>query len=270
MDKLSRYNQKLLAAIGTVALIILIFVLFSVVWKEVSRALRSTSNQIADITVDKPAQNKSGGQINLRDQQITFGEPHLLDTIMPLYIIEISLVNLENPEMIEDDLRMYMDSFDSHVGEGVYRRYYEEPINNLILYNQGNSTKQRIFDRKAFIPHYQFYQRDGSSYILINAVLEDTNDDELINGKDKLSFVLYNIDNNTLMVHEEMNKEYLGFKVLKNSDEVILSFGIDKNKNDRIELGREPVHLKSLSLKTGNIIDFVDEQMIKEIQSIID
>jgi aminopeptidase-like protein len=60
------------------------------------------------------------------------------------------------------------------------------------------------------------------------------------------------------------------FYVTMVGDEVILSYAKDKNGNGEIERDVEPVILKSISLENFEISDFISEDEVKRIQSIID
>ena len=62
------------------------------------------------------------------------------------------------------------------------------------------------------------------------------------------------------------------YRLTHESDEVILRFAIDKDKDGEIDeyQYREPIILKSLRLESGEVCELIDESMVKQIQSLID
>ncbi|MCP4521087.1 MAG: hypothetical protein GY827_05295 [Cytophagales bacterium] len=95
MDKLQRYNQKLLAVFGTLitagSAILIIIGLFTFIKDYIKRNNRHTTNDHS-LTID--TSNVNNNIIKIK-QEISFEKAQLIDTVKRTYLIPVAQVNLE-------------------------------------------------------------------------------------------------------------------------------------------------------------------------------
>ena len=268
MDKLSRYNQKLLAAIGTLVLAILCISIVVAGAQLIANFFQNMSDQrIFDNALTVEAPESDSTQARMQDQQATFETPILIDTPNAIYIIPISQVNLEVPEIVSVPELGLMDSYgldeaSIYLHTGVY--------NNIVVYNQKESSNALVFDRKTHVGLFQNHKVDSNQYLLMVGTQTDSNQDNKLNDEDLQSFFVYNMATQELKAFAFSTMGLVDFYVMHRSDEVILRFAMDKDQNGEVSRFQEPVYLKRLALSNYKVTDLVDQSMVDKIQSLVD
>ena len=93
MDKLLRYNQKLLAALGTLVLAIVCIFTLVVGGKLITELFQDMRDErIFDNALTVEASESDSTQAVMRDQQATFKMPILIDTPNAIYIPSFFIV----------------------------------------------------------------------------------------------------------------------------------------------------------------------------------
>ncbi len=75
--------------------------------------------------------------------------------------------------------------------------------------------------------------------------------------------------NKTLHKISYENMGFIDYHVIFGTDEVLLQFAEDKNRNGTIEELKEPVYLKSFSVTEKTASDFIDSLKLAKIQQLI-
>jgi hypothetical protein len=138
------------------------------------------------------------------------------------------------------------------------------------LYNKPLQTKKAVFKQKVSINFFRNYKLNNNKFLLLEGANQDTNKDNLLNEEDLKVFFIYDITTDELKEYKVESMGLVDFYVTMVGDEVILSYAKDKNGNGEIERDVEPVILKSISLENFEMSDFISEDEVKRIQSIID
>ena len=266
MDKLSKYNQKLLAAIGTLALVglgLLLLVGGGIFATELVRDYNRQNARDNALTIEAPSDPTAQANDAVRDQEITFGMPRLIDTLRAVYLIPVSQVNLKDPESIEDsEAFLRYDSKKFKYGSRYSGRY-----NNIVVYDQTNDL---VFDSKTHISSFQPYAIQNTQYLLMEGTRTDSNQDKKLNSADLKSFYSYNLLTKELMEFTFDSMGLVDFYVTHDSDEVILRFAKDKDQDGEIDEYQEPAYLKRLQLSNYQIGDLLDPDITHKIQRLID
>ena len=154
-DKLTQYNQKLLAIIGTtiaIGLGLMIVITGSVFVYELIRDMSKPDNDNALTVYIEQDSDETAQQ--LRKQEISFSKPRLIDTLKSIYLIPVSQVNLENPEEVQNEEPNRSDYF----GKRKYPKYnYSGSYNNIVLLHHKTDTKSKVFDTKVNINSFENY-----------------------------------------------------------------------------------------------------------------
>lgn len=130
----------------------------------------------------------------------------------------------------------------------------EEDITDLKTLNEKGSIK---IGKKKYI-------------LLIIGTNKDSNKDGKMNGDDLTSLFIYNIAEDSITEYGFEDKGLEDYYMTVNSSDMILRYTKDLDKNGIADSYQEPRILKSLNLKTGKMIDFLDAEQLKEIQDLID
>ena len=263
---LQKYNQRLLAIIGTLLIATLIVSLLFAI----SLAIMDSFDDDFDdnsITVN-PTNDTTLNPLQLR-QDITYGDPRIIDSLESLYLISVSQVNLEN-NYINDNEGAPIERYN---GKSLFSkksfRSYRGNFNNIILYNQLENTKTILFDKKIFINSFSNHEIESTHYLLIAAALDDSNKDGKLNNVDLRGFFIYNIDTHTMKEFVLENHSFSDFYIPFNSNEILLDYSVDKNNNGRINFGKEPNVIKKLNINNWELNDFIDVDSKNKLQLLI-
>ena len=270
MDKLSRYNQKLLAALGTLVLAIVCIFTLVVGGKLITELFQDMRDErIFDNALTVEASESDSTQAVMRDQQATFKMPILIDTPNAIYIIPVSQVNLETPEIANIPELGLMDSY--NYGASQASIYLHTGVyNNIVVYNQKDGINKLVFTQKTHVGSFQNYVVDSNQYLLMVGTQTDSNQDSKLNDADLQSFFLYSVATQELIAFAFDTMGLIDFYVMHDSDEIVLRFAKDKDQNGEVSGFQEPVYLKRLTLSDYKVTDLVDQSMVNRIQSLVD
>lgn len=270
--KLERYNQKLLAVLGTIAVVALVlFVLFmgGLIINEVMRNFRFNDQPDNALIVDSDSTEiKENTEEFIRKQELTLGTPRLIDTLQSLYLIPVSQVNLKEPEQVRR--RKTEVLLDLSMSKGYGYHSYSGYFNNIILYNRLADTKTPVFAEKVLLTQFEHREIDSRLYLLISGTTKDTNKNGKLDGADLQSFWLYDLQTADLKQVAFEGLSLNAYYVPHASAEILLSMSLDKDRNGEIDEYREPTIIKRLDLTSGKVDDLVDDRLRKQLQELID
>jgi hypothetical protein len=268
MDKLSKYNQKLLAIIGTIILAgfgLLILIGAGVLVFELSRDYDNQRIRDNTLTIELKSDSVTEFNNKVRNQEVTFETLRLIDSLNSIYVIPISQVNLMDSEGINEILD-FNESRKIRYGRNRYTGTY----NNIIVYHQKKRRNTLVFNDKINVSSFQDYVIKGIQYLLIEGAKIDSNKDKKLNNTDLKSFFSYNILSGELNEFTFKDMGLVDYYVTYDSDEIILRYAKDKDINGEINEYQEPIYAKKLTLSDYKIYDLVDQKMVDKIQNLID
>ncbi|MEX0811625.1 MAG: hypothetical protein WD048_05360 [Chitinophagales bacterium] len=269
-NKLKRYNQKLLAIIGTLVLVGIGMIFLTGGYFLVDRVIRDTQRRNAQdnaLTVDGQVET-DGTTTKIRKQEISFAKPRLIDTLQSIYLIPVSQVNLENPEIIENE---GFKKGSNAYGSRKYSYYrYSGSYNNIIIYNQKNNQKTPVFEVKVNINSFQNYIIQNKQYLFISGTTYDSNKDGKLKDSDLQSFFIYDIHEDKLETVEFEKMGLVDYYILYNTDEIILRFGKDKDENGEFDRYKEPIYMKKYSISENKTIDLINKELTNKLQKLIE
>jgi hypothetical protein len=180
--KLEKYNQRLLAIIGTLVLVSLVVILLISGTFFIIGLIDDFGRDKRDNTLVAAPTYDSISGILLREQEISFEPPTLIDSTLELYIIPISQLNLNEEEYIQNEV--LFDKFSSGDRRSKMRIEYRGRFNNIILYNKPLQTKKAVFKQKVSINFFRNYKLNNNKFLLLEGANQDTNKDNLLNEED--------------------------------------------------------------------------------------
>ncbi len=268
MEKLKKYNQILLATFGSLAVLGLVFLLLFLMVEFFEDWNRDRNRYQDNDLVVAPTLNTT--QDTLKTQGLVYSMPVLLDTLPQIHIITVSQVTLETPqEVYASENAMYDIPMtrrgrikSAKIG---YRRNGD--FNNLILFDGIRDTKNPIFDFKCMVSSFQFWKVNNTSYLIIVGTSIDSNKDNKLNYSDLADLYIYEIGSKSIQKLRVDNHGFISYKIIYDSDELIIQYGEDINKNGEYESYVEPNILKHYSLETKKISPFISTQLMNQLEN---
>ena len=138
IEKIKNYNQKLLAILGSIAIIFALIGLVMFISFVIDEYRSNNYNDDTGILSEDKIEKLQ--KENKREQVISYRTPKLIDTINQLYIIPVSHKSLNESEEIDDKVLGLMNAsgdFQNESDQRYSRRYYGD-FNNILVYDQKN------------------------------------------------------------------------------------------------------------------------------------
>ncbi|WP_207430951.1 hypothetical protein [Sabulibacter ruber] len=267
MERLRAYNQKLLAFIGT---LIAAGVLGLFLVGAFLLVIELFDNQGSDYeeapSISLPGKKTGGTKQQQRKQEISFHSPDLIDTATHLYLIPVSLRN--TPQNVDQRTMETMVEAVTSSSRGYREGYhYEGAYSNIVLYDQPRGTTHAVFNQTVNLGSFRNFQIKGQQYLLIKGCRKDTNQDAKLNEEDLQSFYVYDVAAKRLQEISFPNMGLETYTVLHQSDQIVLSFGVDQNQDGILE--REPMVLKRYSLTDRKAVDLINPNLVKQLQGLV-
>ncbi|WP_121668011.1 hypothetical protein [Mesonia aquimarina] len=264
--KIEKYNQRLLAILGTLIVVFLIVALIAFISITIIENRRFNNNDKGILSDEKIEQLQKE---NKREQIISYETPILIDTLKSKYIIPVSYRNLKKKEDINGLLNATSSANYEKTDNRYSRAFYGE-FNNVIVYNSINNIKKKLFNKRVNFNDIKTEYFDDDILLLIKASDKDTHKDGVINLDDFKSLYFYSFTQNQSKKIGIENMDVYNYKFLNNSKDLIIEFGVDKNKNGRYENYNEPIIIKKYDFKTGKLINVIDKEMNSELQNTLE
>lgn len=264
MDKLTRYNQKLLAIIGTLVLIAIVIGFVAGTGGVIFSLIDSSDDQAHGLQVK---QNAAAGDTTLiRTQEISFNQPIQLDSGSTQFLIPVGQVNLEKPTSVK-----FEGGSDSRLS-AYYKSYRWQYglFNNFALYDYETGQSKKIFDQRVAITRWLYLKKDAINVLLFKGSNNDDNGDQRIDEEDYQSLFVYYLKDQQLKKYDFEKRTVVDFEPMENTPLIALKIGVDKNGDFEFERRREPQEIQVLNLKSRAVKKIIPDPLRTEIQNIVD
>ena len=265
-DKLTRYNQKLLAIIGTSIIITAGALLIIGLGGLIIAFFSADSQNDPGIQIRNEADAHADSLEIIRTQAITFHSEYQLDTAEAIYLIPVGQVNLEKEERI----KLEGGSGFEYASSDYDYEYHHGLFNNFVFYDFETGQKVKLFNEKVAITDWVYLKIGSIDVLLFQGTKTDTNGDNQLDYNDYQCLFAYYINNEELIEYNFEHKSVLGFEHMKKTDLVSIKVGIDKNGDFEFDRKREPQEIVTLNVKTKETQKLISEDLKQEIQQIID
>lgn len=266
MDRLKSYNLIILAIIGTLLLIYLI--IGGVVYGYDMLAYESYDDYNYEPGIISEEVTDSLISEEIRKQIITFNKIELIDSVNRIYLIPVSHRNLDNDESTGELLGLtnqFVDKYES--------RRYKSGVNynNLITYHANENTSKVIFENRISISDYLSIENEGNQYVVIRGTNEDSNKDGYVDSYDVQKMFVYDILKEEIQeIKTKERLSYINFANTLKDQELIIQFGVDRNKNGEYDIKIEPKIYFKLKISEGVLIPIVTEEQINSLQKLLE
>jgi len=261
MDKLNRYNQKLLAIIGTAAIAAAGLALLIAIGGLIVSLIDFSSPRENGLRTQNVNETSEENKEIIRTQEVSFNAPYQLDTAQAKYLIAVGQVNLKESERISMGSGR-SNKFSYYTNYGLF--------NNFIYFDYEKGLNKKLFDEKVAITQWAFLQKDSIEVLLFKGTSTDDNSDNQMNGDDYQTLFAYYLSDEKLKRYDFSHKTVLDFSHMQKTDLVAIELGVDKDQNYAFESSKEPQEITTLNISTRQIQAIVAQEVKNEIQSIVD
>jgi hypothetical protein len=267
IEKIKNYNHKLLAVLGTIGGIFLVVALVSFIFIVIQESRRFNYNE-PETGILSEEKIEELQKENKRKQVISYESPILIDTLNLNYIIPVSHKTLNETEDITGLLNAFTSS-DSGIlkkKDVRYSRRFYGIFNNVILYDGKNGTNSKLFNSRLNFEKIETEYFENEILLLIKASGKDTFKDGVINLKDFSSLYIYSLKEGKMRKIEISGMDVYHFNFIKKTKDLIIEFGVDKNKDGFYESYNEPTIIKRYDFQNEKLVDIIDAKINSELQ----
>ncbi|MGW9684789.1 hypothetical protein [Flagellimonas sp. 2504JD1-5] len=266
--KIEKYNQRLLAVLGTVAVIFLIIALIAFISITIIEHLRYNDDIETGILSDERIEELQ--KENKREQVISYDNPRLIDTLNSVYVIPVSHKTLNEPEDIGKTLNAFSSSDDYEKSDSRYSSYHYGAFNNLIVYDAKKRTNRSLFDKRVNFNQITAEYFDDDIFLLMKVSEKDTHKDGVINLLDFKRLYIYSFKKKEIKTIGIDGMDIASYKFINNGKDLTIRFGVDKNDDGKYEEHNEPTLIKRYDFENGKLNEIVDEKLNSELQKILE
>lgn len=267
IEKVKIYNQKLLAVLGTIAGIFLVVALISFISIVIQEHRRFDYDEPETGILSEEKIEKLQEE-NKREQVISYDTPILVDSINSKYIIPISHKTLNEKEEITGILNAFSgaDRAEEIKRDKRYSREFYGTYNNIVVYDNANGTNKKLFSNRVNFNEIISEHLDDDILIIVKASERDTFKDGVVNLKDLRELYIYSMKEKKMRKIGIKGMDIYNFEFIPKSKNLIIEFGIDKNKDGTFERFNEPTILRKYNFKTQKLIEIIDKKINIELQ----
>ncbi|RLD61557.1 MAG: hypothetical protein DRJ01_07690 [Bacteroidetes bacterium] len=266
IEKIKKYNQKLLATLGTILVLIAIVGLILITYVTISDISSSYryNNQDDGILSDEKIEELQ--KENKRQQLISYEIPRLVDTLNLVYIIPVSHKTLNSAEFIDGEVLELLNTGGNYKIDSRYSKQYYGDFNNLLIYDYKSDNIEKLFVDRVNFENIQTEYFKDDILILFKAATKDTYKDGVVNQLDYKTLFLYSLKDRMLREIKLKNADVSQIEFVENSKDLLIKFGLDHNKDGEFDEYTEPSLIKKYDFKSGELQDIVNEKINKELQ----
>jgi len=272
IEKIKNYNQKLLAVLGSIAVLFGIIGLLMMVFFFIQDLTRSSRYNNPDEGILSEEKIEELQKENKRKQLISFETPRLVDSLNLVYVIPVSHKTLESEESIiehEDKVMGLLDTRSYKFNKRASRHYYGD-FNNLLIYDYKNQTTDKLFANRVNFENIQSEYFSDDIFVLFKASSGDTNKDGVINQDDLKTLFLYTLKDKRLTEIALEDADISDIKFVENSKNLIINFGLDYNKDGKFNSYLEPSVIKKYDFENKKLVDIVSQDINNELQKMLE
>jgi len=236
--KLQKYNQRIIAIVGTLFLVILLIALIAILKELVDELFPDETQPYASVFSEEK-QDASSSE-NLVTQQISYGKPILVDTTAMVFVIPVhnEIVNKTKNKSLFARFTFYETVVEEVIFE--YSKIYSRDFNNLILWDYNSNSKQVLLKDRIAAGGLTRVKVNGKRYLVFVIADTDSNKDGLINNLDNISLLIYSLDTQEKRKIAYDNATLISYHYLKGRNEIFMEFKKNQQKSEEKVIQVEP------------------------------
>jgi hypothetical protein len=276
IEKIKNYNQKILALVGTLSVVLLvlfIIMMTSEVWSHFDIGYHH-NNTPSGLLSDDNVENLN--QENLRKQIISYESPWLIDTLNTAYIVPVSIQTLKKPEEIviaDDGLMSLMDTSPdfSRSKRGYYNtKHFEGNYANLILYKPLENKTQSLFSKRILIGSVRVYYFKDDILLVFYSAEKDTNKDGIIGLDDIRNLCVYSLNKGTLKKISDGDNSVEDYQFIEDSKDLLVEFQLNQYKKTQFKNSRIPGKIMKYGYDSQELANIIPQKIQDDMQKLVE
>ncbi len=259
--KLTKYNQRLLAILGTTILLISVFG-FSMFIYESSFKYRPRSKSgilSNEITTELLA-------AGMRKELASYQDFILVDSVNLIYAIPVSSISLDEEEAISESMNLaFADGY--FFEKPISKRIYFGKYCNLILYSALIEETELIFKERMAFSTFENFDFQGRSFLIFMGASEDTDQDGFITNSDLQSVYLIDLLDPTPLKIGFSKMGAVQYTLALESSQIVIEFLLDDGTRN---LDMRPSTLVRYNFKTNEIENIIPNQIQSSVQKTLE
>jgi len=267
MKDLQKYNQRLLAVLGSLVVLGLVLIIVIGLFEFISKQIRRKSSPKAHkgIVIDQnQVVDTSAFSFS---QEISILQPYQLDSTKPVFIIPIGQKDQTTKRLKVIHAGMGFSS--QEAVDDYYYSSFSGLYNNFVLIDYTRNIRIPIFNSKIALTEWAYLKIDSSQLILFKGTDKDVNTDGRLNDDDFQSLFVFNIETLETKELSFKNQTVIEFEPLNKTSKIYVRTGKDINMDNEFEYYKEPTDLYFYDVSTGESETLVPEEVKVEIQKIL-
>lgn len=269
IEKVKNYNQKLLAVLGTVVVLIAIVGVISISYFTINEINNRNLYDTQEDGILSDEKIELLQKENKRQQIISYEQPKLVDTLNLIYIIPVSHKTLNKAELMDEGGVGLMSIKSENYYGGIDVRYSEQyygDYNNLLIYDFKNNTTEKLFSERINFRAIQTKTFEDDILILFKASTKDTYKDGVVNQRDYKVLFIYSIREKKIRSIKLDSADVYQINFVENSKDILIEFGIDYNKDGTFDEYSEPSLIKKYNFEFNKLEDILSKELTEELQ----
>lgn len=269
INKVRNYNQKLLAAFGSLAVILIIVLIIISISTFISDIRWRNRDIEPEIVSNEVAEDNYENQI--RTHQVSFETLRLIDTANVVYLLPVSQSALKLDEFIDKNSIPSNGSLGLLDMYGGYSNFYydDKSYNNAIIFDSRDASVEKLFQKRLSINKIYIKQIETASYVFFAVTDKDSNKDGILNADDFKTLYYYSVRDKELTEVKSDNTDFVDFDIIPNKSQIIIKYGLDKDANGKYDWD-EPMIMKVYSIKDKKLNSLVGTDLIDKLQATLD
>ena len=128
----------------------------------------------------------------------------------------------------------------------------------------------KLFDKRVNFDEIDAEYFQDDILLVLKVSEKDTYRDGVINLLDFKSLYVYSLKKKELKKIGTDEMDVFSYKFFKNSKDLIVRFGIDKNNNGKYEEYNEPTIIKKYNYQSGLLTDIIQPSLNSELQKTLE
>ena len=206
-------------------------------------------------------------QENKRQQIVSYGMPHLIDTVNLRYVIPTAVQTLDRPE---ESVMEVLDMFPSKSYRTKEMYYSSARFTNLLIYDAKNNQVSQLFSQRVLIGMFHPAYFNDDIFLLFLFADKDTNNDGSINLDDYTTLGVYSFNNKELLRISQEDCCVGDYMFVENSKDLLIMLGIDRDKNGEFHSSKEPSVVKFYHYQNRMLTDIIPKDMQENLQQLVE
>ncbi|MDR1274351.1 MAG: hypothetical protein LBK12_07360 [Odoribacteraceae bacterium] len=271
IEKIKNYNQKVLAVVGTLG-IILLLICITLMMTEF-HAFRGSPypNSPSGLISNEKAENLN--QENLRKQIISYESPWLIDTLESVYIIPVSITTLKKPEEVmltgnvSSETLTLLDLYPDKMSRGYG---HESSYANLILYYPLKNKTISLFNERLVLGNVRVRYFNDDILLLFYVAEKDTDKNGHIDMEDTRNLGIYSLNTGVMKKISDSENSVNHYQFVENTKDLLVEFNLNRYTEKQFTGKQMPSKIMKYQYDLRQLVEVIPQKIEEDMQKLVE